>query len=58
MNLRQSWLGIDNLDRLILVKNWLNDIHLGCVGAKKKTLEHFLTFEDTLIKEHKKLIEE
>jgi hypothetical protein len=58
MNLRQFRLGIDNLDRLILVKNWLNDMHLGCVGAKEKTLEHFLTFFDILIKEHKKLIEE
>ncbi len=59
MNLQQSQLGIDNLDRLILVvKNQLNDIRFGCAKAKEKTLEHLKTFEDTLIKEHKKLIEE
>ncbi len=57
MNLRWSWLGIDNLDCLILVQNWLNDVHLGCVGTKEKTSKHFLTFEKTLIEEHKKLIE-
>ncbi len=57
-NLQRFWLGIDNLDSLILIQNWPNDICLGCTGAKEKTLEHFLTFENTLIEEHKKLIEE
>jgi hypothetical protein len=55
MNLWQSWIGIDNLDCVILVvKKWLNDIHLKWTRAKEKTLEHL----KTLIKEHKKLIEE
>jgi len=46
------------LDCLILVQNWSNDICLGCVGVKEKTLEHLKTFENTLIEEHNKLIKE
>jgi hypothetical protein len=47
------------LDHLILViKNWFNDAHFVCEGAKKNSLDHFLTCDDTLIKEHMKFIEE
>jgi methyl coenzyme M reductase subunit C-like uncharacterized protein (methanogenesis marker protein 7) len=46
------------LDCLVFVKNWPNDVHLGYARAKEKTLEQLKTFENTLIEEHKKLIEE
>ncbi len=59
INLQQFHVGINNLDHLILViKNWCNDAHFVCEGAKKKFLDHFLTHDDTLIKEHMKFIEE
>ncbi len=44
MNLWQSWIGIDNLDCVILVvKKRLNEIHLKWTRAKEKTLEHLKT---------------
>jgi hypothetical protein len=47
------------LNRLILViKNWLNDVHFGCEGAKENTLDNFLTCGNIMIKEHMKLVEE
>ncbi len=59
INLQQFHVGINNLDHLILViKNWYNDAHFVCEGAQENSLNHFLTCDDKLIKEHMKFIEE
>jgi hypothetical protein len=44
-------------DQLILVlKNEPNDVCFGFVRTKENTFDQFLTCEDALIEEHKKLI--
>ncbi len=59
INFQCSKLGIDNLDCLILViKNLLNDVHIGCVVNKPRNMHSFLSNEVILIKEHTKLIKE
>lgn len=58
-NFQCSKLGINNLDCLILViKNWPNDAHIGCVVNKPRNMDSFLSSEVIIIKEHKKLIKE
>ncbi len=38
-HLQWFWFQIDNLDLFILIiKNWCNDVHLGCARANEKTL--------------------
>jgi hypothetical protein len=59
INFQQFHVGIDNLNHLILViKNWCNDAHFVCEGVKENSLDHFVTRDNTLIKEHMKFIEE
>jgi len=59
INFQQSHVGIDNLNHLILVsKNWCNDAHFVCEGAKENFPDHSVTCDNTLIKEHMKFIEE
>lgn len=34
-SLKCCWLGIENLDKLVLIKkNWLDDLRFGCTNAK------------------------
>jgi hypothetical protein len=60
INLKQSRLGIENLDQLIfIIKNWSNDICVGCDGPLKlKAMPEFLEKDFAMIEKHNKLIEE
>jgi hypothetical protein len=56
-NLRQSKLGIEHLDKLILIKKWPSDICFGCNGPlKPKAMAKFLERDCAIIEEHNKLI--
>jgi hypothetical protein len=39
-------------------KNGLNDVHVGCDDKKTKDIDDFITFEQIMIKDYTKLIEE
>ncbi len=60
INLKQSKLGIENLNQLIfIIKNWPNDIRVGCDGPLKlKAMAEFLENDFAMIEKHNKLIEE
>ncbi len=59
INFQRFHVRINNLDHLILViKNWCNDAHFVCEGAKENSPDHFLTCDDMLNKEHMRFIEE
>ena len=56
-NLRRSKLGVDNLDRLIMISNsWPDDSRVGCEGGKVSSFNDFIEGEDTLLEENEKLI--
>jgi hypothetical protein len=42
----------------LVVRNWLNDVHVECVVSKPQKMHDFLSNEITSIEEHKKLIKE
>jgi hypothetical protein len=58
--LKQSRLGIENLDQpIFIIKNWPNDIRVGCDGPLKfKGMAEFLERDFAMIEKHNKLIEE
>jgi len=54
--LKCCWLGIENLDKLVLImKNWLDDPRFGCKSGFK-SFEEFLNFEDGVVFENENLI--
>jgi hypothetical protein len=49
INLQWSRLGINSLDKLIIItKNWLDDVHVGCEGRKLSSFSEFIEAKDTL----------
>ncbi len=59
INLKQSRLGIENLDQFIFIENWPNDIRVGCGGPLKfKAMAEYLERDFSMIEKHNKLIEE
>jgi hypothetical protein len=56
--LRQSRLGIENLDWLIMIaRNWPDDACVGCEGRwKVSSLSDFIEVEDVLLEDNEKLI--
>jgi len=55
-NLKCCWLGIENLDKLVLImKNWLNNPRFGCKSGPK-SFEKFFNFEDGVVFENENLI--
>jgi hypothetical protein len=59
-NLKWYWLGIDNLDKFILIiKNWHSDACVGCDGPlKPKAMAKCLEKDYGMIEKHNKLIKE
>jgi hypothetical protein len=54
--LKRCWLGIENLDKLVLImKNWPDDPRFGCKSGLK-SFEEFLNFEDGVVFENEILI--
>jgi len=43
---------------ILVVRNWLNNVHVECVVSKPQKMHDFLSNEITSIEEHKKLIKE
>ncbi len=65
MNLKHSWLGVDNFEMLISIEeNWFNDASVGgCVAMDRDehvggllSMEKFMEMEETLIDENENVI--
>jgi hypothetical protein len=56
-SLRHCWLGIENLDKLILImKNWLDNPRFGCTNVKLKSIEKYINTENGMVSENEELI--
>ncbi len=56
IGLKHCWLGIENLDKLVLImKNWPDDLRFGCKSGPK-SFEEFLNFENGVVFENENLI--
>ncbi len=55
-SLRHCWIGIEHLDKLVLImKNWPDDLRFGCTNGPK-SFEKFLNFEGGLVSKNENLI--
>jgi hypothetical protein len=47
--LKCYWLGLQNIEHLVmLIKNWSNNPHYGCMNFKYQTIEEFVGLEGNL----------
>jgi hypothetical protein len=47
--LKCYWLGLQNIEHLVmLIKNWSNNPHHGCMNFKHQTIEEFVGLEGNL----------
>jgi hypothetical protein len=57
IGLKRCWLGIENLDKLVLImKNWVDDPRFGCTNAKPTSIEKYISIENGMVSKNEELI--